>query len=165
MTSCCKSLRQIGGAFQSILLLVLRLYFGWKFMQSGVGKFMDIEGTAHFFSSLQMPIPVVSAYLAATVETVGGFMLFVGFLSRLATIPLIILLVVAYLTAHIESVKHIFEKPEGFIAESPFAFLLTCLIVFAFGPGLFSVDALIRRCCCKKDTECCKKDGDSCKKD
>jgi putative oxidoreductase len=38
-----------------------------------------------------------------------------------------------------------FSDPDKFVQAAPFPFLLTALIVLAFGPGLFSVDALLKR--------------------
>jgi putative oxidoreductase len=50
---------------------------------------------------------------------------------------------VAYVTADFEAVSSIFSDPDKFLKADPFPFLLTALIVFAFGPGRFSVDALL----------------------
>ena len=56
---------------------------------------------------------------------------------------LIVVMIVAYLTAHLDSVKHIFSTPEVFLAQTPFLFLLASLFIFAFGPGVLSLDAFI----------------------
>ena len=54
-------------------------------------------------------------------------------------------MIVAYVTADREAVLHIFSKPDDFTAATPFLFLLVSVIVLAFGPGVFSLDALIGR--------------------
>ena len=51
---------------------------------------------------------------------------------------------VAYLTADFEAVSNIFSDPDKFVKADPFPFLLTALIVLIFGPGRFSVDALLK---------------------
>jgi hypothetical protein len=51
---------------------------------------------------------------------------------------------VAYLTADFEAVSNIFSDPDKFVKADPFPFLLTALIVLVFGPGRFSVDALLK---------------------
>jgi uncharacterized membrane protein YphA (DoxX/SURF4 family) len=51
---------------------------------------------------------------------------------------------VAYLTADFEAVSNIFNDPDKFVRADPFPFLLTALIVLVFGPGRFSVDALLK---------------------
>ena len=75
-------------------------------------------------------------------ECFGGLLLLVGLATRLISIPLMILLV-AYLTADIDRVRAIFSDPDKFVTADEFHFLLTVVIVFVFGPGAFSLDALI----------------------
>jgi uncharacterized membrane protein YphA (DoxX/SURF4 family) len=53
-------------------------------------------------------------------------------------------MIVAYLTADFETVSGIFSDPDKFVKADPFPFLLNALIVFVFGPGRFSVDALLK---------------------
>jgi len=33
---------------------------------------------------------------------------------------------------------------DDFVAQAPFPFLLTALVIFAFGPGLLSIDGLLK---------------------
>ena len=54
-----------------------------------------------------------------------------------------ILLTVAYLTADIDRVRAIFGDPDKFVTADEFLFLFTVVIIFVFGPGAFSLDALI----------------------
>ena len=50
-------------------------------------------------------------------------------------------MIVAYLTAHADEVTGIYT----FVTAPPFLNLLTCVLVLLFGPGVFSVDYLVRR--------------------
>jgi len=72
-------------------------------------------------------------------------LLLLGLGSRLVSIPLTFVMVIAYLTADFDKVKHIFAEPDKFVTADPFLFLLAAVIVFAFGPGVFSIDYLIAR--------------------
>jgi putative oxidoreductase len=81
----------------------------------------------------------------ASFETVGGLLLILGLASRLIAIPLTVVLCTAYATAHRAALLNIFDDPETFISQPPFNFLVMCLIVFAFGPGKYSLDYLIER--------------------
>ncbi len=130
---------------QSLFLLVVRLYWGWQFFLTGKGKLMDLEKITGFFQSLGIPLPHAQAILAGATECFGGLLLLVGFCSRLISIPLTILLTVAYLTADLDKVKMIFSDPDKFLTADPFLFLYAVVLVFAFGPGKFSVDWLIKR--------------------
>ena len=133
------------GSLQSPLLLVMRLWWGWSFFLTGKGKLIHHADTADFFRSLGIPLPGLNAWVAAGVECVGGLCLLAGFASRISAIPLSITMIVAYLTADNEALKNIFSDPDKFTAAAPFLFLLTALLVLAFGPGAFSVDRLLAR--------------------
>jgi putative oxidoreductase len=130
---------------QSLLLLIVRLYWGWAFFLTGKGKLMDLERVTGFFQSLGIPLPHAQAILAGATECVGGLLLLAGFCSRLMSVPLTILLTVAYLTADLDKVKMLFSDPDKFLTADPFLFLFVVVLVFAFGPGKFSADWLIKR--------------------
>lgn len=142
----CLGAYYIGDFLKDYLLLAMRLYWGWSFFMAGFGKFGNIQMVEEFFSSLQLPLPLFQAYLVASVELVGGLCLILGIASRVAAIPLAITMIVALLTAHLAETLTVFENPQRFINQLPFNYLLTCLIVLCFGPGKFSLDALL----CKK---------------
>lgn len=129
----------------SPLLLGMRLYWGWAFFQTGKGKLLHLEQTTSFFMDLGLPMAKLNAIMAGTTECVGGILLLVGLGSRLISVPLATTMIVAYLTAHREAVTQLFSNPASFISADPFLFLLTALIVMAFGPGAFSLDTLITK--------------------
>jgi putative oxidoreductase len=135
-------LTTLGGWLQPILLLLLRGWWGWSFFQTGKGKLTDLSGPASYFASLGIPAPKLNAMLAGSVECVGGLLLLVGLGSRVVTVPLIATMGVAYATAHRDTLRALFAKPDDFTSAPPFLFLLTCLVVFAFGPGKLSLDYL-----------------------
>jgi len=136
---------------QSPLLLVLRLSWGWQFFLTGKGKLMNLERTADFFQSLHIPLPHLNAWVVGLSECVGGLLLLSGLATRLVGALLAFDMVVAYLTADIDKVKHIFEEPDKFLSADPFLFMLASVILVAFGPGMFSVDRLIRRKIFRRD--------------
>ena len=55
--------------------------------------------------------------------------------------PLIFTIIVAYATADREALMAITSDPDKFVSAAPFLFLLASVIVLAFGPGKFSLDA------------------------
>jgi putative oxidoreductase len=139
--------------FQSVFLLIIRLYWGWQFCSTGFGKLSHIGKIISFFLSLGIPFPEANAYLAGTTECLGGFLLFLGLGSRVVAIPLIFTMIVAYGTADREAVQSIFSDPDKFTSADPFLFLLTAVIVLLFGPGKISVDALLKSVFGKETTE------------
>ena len=135
----------VGNFLQAPLLFALRVFFFWQLFLAGKGKLLNIERTAEFFGSLKIPMPVFNAYLASATECFGGLLLVVGLASRLVAIPVAFTMIVAYVTADYEAVTSIFSDPDKFVAAAPFPYLLTALLVLAFGPGAISIDALIKR--------------------
>lgn len=135
----------LASLLQSPLLLVIRLYWGWSCVQTGWGKLMHLDKTTEFFASLNLPMPKLNAIAAGTTETLGGLLLALGLFARPAAVPIIFVMIVAYVTADSEALHAIFNDPDKFVSAAPFLFLLAALIVLAFGPGRFSVDHLLGR--------------------
>ena len=130
---------------QSPLLLVIRLYWGWQFFQTGKGKLMNLDRTAGFFQSLNIPHPHLNAVMAGCTECFGGLCLLLGLGSRILTIPLIFTMSIAYLTAESDALHAIFSDPDKFVSATPFEFMFAAIIVLVFGPGKFSLDWLLAR--------------------
>ena len=130
---------------QSPLLLMIRLYWGWQFFQTGKGKLMNLDRTAGFFQSLNIPHPHLNAVMAGCTECFGGLCLLLGLGSRILTIPLIFTMSIAYLTAESDALHAIFSDPDKFVSAAPFEFMLAAIIVLVFGPGKFSLDWLLAR--------------------
>src|SRR5438477_8442121 len=75
-------IRWSGPAVLSLVLLFMRIVWGWGFFQAGKGKFGKIEGVTEFFAKLNIPMPGFNAWLVAIVETVGGLLLMLGLGTR-----------------------------------------------------------------------------------
>lgn len=138
---CYRMLNRAAGALQSPFLLVVRLYWGWQFAQTGWGKINNIPKVTGFFTSLGIPFPGLNAHFIAGLEFLGGILLILGLTSRLIALPLAIDMIVAYITADREALFSVISDPDKFSAAAPFTFLVASLIVLIFGPGKFSLDA------------------------
>jgi putative oxidoreductase len=130
---------------QHPFLLFVRLYWGIQLMQSGWGKLHNLDKVTDFFTSLNLPMPHQMAVIISCLEFFGGFLLAAGLFSRLISFVLTINMIAAYVTADKEALHSIFSDPDKFTAAAPYVFLMASLIVFIFGPGLFSIDALADR--------------------
>jgi len=128
-----------------LTLLFARLTIGWSFFLTGKGKLANLERTSGFFESLGIPAPGFHAAFVGGVEMIGGLMLIAGLLSRVASIPLIGAMVVAYLTAHREDA---FTGLSAFTDEAPYAYLVVSLVILAFGPGRIALDRLLCKSGC-----------------
>ena len=78
-----------------------------------------------------------------TLELVGGRLLVVGLFSRLISIPMVVNMVSAYFAANREALFAILSDPGKFYGADPYTFLFAVLLVLIFGPGRFSVDAIL----------------------
>ena len=137
---------KIVNSLQSPFLLFIRIVFGWQFLQTGIGHFSHMDKTVEFFTELHIPAPAFTARFTSGLETVGGILLILGLASRLISVPLLINMTVAFLTAEREAFTSFFSSDSNkFFGADAFPFFLTALIILIFGPGLFSVDTLIRR--------------------
>jgi putative oxidoreductase len=66
----------------------------------------------------------------------------VGLFSRVISVPLMFTMVIAYLTADSEAWHSIIKDTDKFTGAAPFLFLSASLLIFVFGPGKLSLDAL-----------------------
>jgi putative oxidoreductase len=121
--------------------LLTRITVGWVFLTSGWGKLHHLDKVAAFFTDLGLPAPVFQANLVAVTEFAGGLLLLAGLCTRLASIPLTVIMVVAIATAKREEL-HGFSDLVGF-SEYLYMVLLFWLIVY--GAGIVSMDALLAR--------------------
>ncbi|HXE35305.1 MAG TPA: DoxX family protein [Verrucomicrobiae bacterium] len=130
---------------QHPFLLFVRLYWGVQLMQSGWGKLHNLDKVTDFFTSLGLPAPGFTATAISCLEFFGGFLLAIGLFSRLISLVLTINMITAYATADKEALHSIFSDPDKFTRADPYVFLVASLIVFIFGPGVFSLDELAKR--------------------
>ena len=138
-------LATIGSFLKHILLLIIRLYWGWQFAIDGWAKLHNLDKVAGYFASLNIPAPKANAALTAIVQLVFGILLAVGLCSRLSALILAGVMCVAYVTAESPALHAIFSDTDKFFAATPFLFLYASVIVFCLGPGVVSLDALIFR--------------------
>lgn len=130
---------------QSPFLLVVRLYWGWQFAQTGWGKMHDITKITSFFVSLNIPFPAFNAHFIAGLEFFGGILLILGLGSRLVGFLLAANMFVAYWTADREALGSIFSDPGKFYVADPYTFLFASLMVLIFGAGYLSLDHIIAK--------------------
>ena len=139
-------LASAGGLLQPLVLLVFRVCWGLRFFYSGKGKLNNHGDIVEFFTSLGIPMPELNAWFVGGVECVGGLLLLIGLCSRPVALILAINMLVAYLTVASDraALLGIFTDADPFLKAAPFFFLLTAILIFAFGPGRLSVDGLIQ---------------------
>jgi putative oxidoreductase len=74
--------------FESYLAPTGRIIMGAFFVLAGVGKIMDISGTANYIESVGLPNSVILVVLAIIIEVGLGGALLIGFKPRIAAFAL-----------------------------------------------------------------------------
>jgi putative oxidoreductase len=85
----------------------------------------------------------VNAIVVSVTECFGGLLLLLGLGTRFIAPIFVFEMVVAYATSEQEALHAIFSDPDKFVSAAPFLFLFASALVFVFGPGRFSLDALV----------------------
>ncbi len=132
---------------QSPLLLAIRFYWGWQFMQDGWGKLTHLSKVAEFFTTLAIPAPFATAALVGSIELFGGLLFMLGIGSRLVSLVLFLNMTMAYLSVPDDRTNffHMFSKPEDFYGASPYTYWFAALLILILGPGAFAIDWFIAR--------------------
>jgi len=124
-------------------LLVLRVIVGFLIAAHGFQKLTTV-GPAGFgrgtLDPLGVPAPVLAGYVVIFVELVGGILLILGLLTRLAALALTINLTVAILLVKVK-VGLIAQMAAG--AELDLAYIAAFVALLLMGPGAPSLDRLI----------------------
>ncbi len=134
---------RIANSLQSPFLLLVRLFWGWQFFQSGWAHLNNMAKFVEFFEGLGIPAPSLNAHFVAVLEAGGGILLALGLGSRLISLLLAGDMFVAFVTADREALLSIFSDTDKFYAAAPYTFLFASLIILIFGPGKLSLDTLI----------------------
>ena len=131
------------GTAQASVILV-RLLVGWVYFSEGVQKFLfpAALGVGRF-TKIGIPAPHFFAPFVGVVEIVCGLLVIVGFLTRLAAIPLVIDISVAIATTKIPLLAK-----DGFWgtmheARTDLCMLLGSLFLIAVGSGRLSLDTTV----------------------
>ena len=121
--------------------LLVRLFVGYFFFETGLGKIGNLGAFVERFQGWGIPFPQVSAAVSSYTELLGGALLVLGLFTRLVSIPLFVNMVVATLTVRLKKVTGLDEFVE---LDEPL-YALFFLWLFISGPGAVSLDALATR--------------------
>lgn len=87
-------------------LFFMRILLAYAFYGPAMEKWNNMEATIAWFGNpdwgLGLPFPELNAYMAASTEIVGVVLLILGLGSRLISIPLIFVMLMAFFTVHID---------------------------------------------------------------
>jgi len=141
MIGVCDTLSAKTEMLKDIPLLMMRLALAYGFWGPGMMKWKSIESIANWFESMGYPMPLFNAYAAATTEVVGAVLLLLGFATRIISIPLMVIMLVAIFTVH--GANGFEAGNNGF--EIPLYYLIMLFTLTIYGSGRFSLEGIARK--------------------
>src|SRR5665213_1150358 len=130
----------------NIPTLLCRLVVGLIFLSEGLQKYIlpDVVGTGRF-AKIGFSNPAFWAYFTGTFEIFCSILILIGLLTRLAAIPLFIIMIVSFITT---KYPELIEKGFWFMAHDYRTdFVMTLLLIFLliYGGGNYSMDYKIQQ--------------------
>lgn len=130
------------GTAASVLLLIVRIVFGLLLMSHGVSKWSNFQELSAAFPDPLGVGSLLSLGLVIFAELACSMAFIIGFLYRLAMIPMIVTLAVAFFIIH--------GNDPFATKELAFVYLVVFVLMYVIGPGKFSVDRRIGRASSQK---------------
>lgn len=125
-------------------IIFIRLVVGLIFLFEGILKFLypDLYGTGRF-EKIGFTDPAFWAYFAGAFEILCGMLILTGFLTRIASIPLLIVMITAFVTTKWPILVNKGFWPLAHEYRTDFAMTLLLIFLLIYGAGKLSVDATI----------------------
>ncbi|MGC2445229.1 DoxX family protein [Candidatus Binatus sp.] len=120
--------------------LLMRLFVGYFFMETGWAKIHNLDAFTMRFAQWGIPYPAFNAALSAYTEFLGGALTILGLGMRFVSIPMIINMIVAILTVKLKNVGSLDDFAE---LDEPL-YALSFVWLFFSGAGWLSVDGFLK---------------------
>jgi putative oxidoreductase len=135
--------RMIRPAWRSRWIFFIRLAVGLIFSTQGILKYIDPNMGVNRFTRIGFPHPYLTAHFVGAFEIICGILVLIGLVTRVAAIPLLVVICTAIATTKI---PELFRANQGFWfmvsdARTDFAMLMSLLFLLRSGAGLWSFDA------------------------
>jgi len=131
--------RTVAGYFTWAAPLAVRIVVGVVFMGTGWTKLHNLPAITKNFTALGIPAPEILTPFVSGVEFFGGILVLVGLLTRFATVPLMVVMVVAIVSAQLGDVHSL----EDFLGLEEVSYFVMFAWLGIAGPGPVSLDHFI----------------------
>lgn len=130
-------------AWNSGAVIFIRLAVALIFFSQGLLKYIDHNMGVNRFTRIGFSHPAFTAHFVGAFEMLCGSLVLVGFLTRLAVIPLLIVICTAIATTKLPELS---RPNQGFWfivsdARTDFAMLMSMLFLLIAGAGTWSIDS------------------------
>ena len=127
--------------YEWIPQLLVRLFVGYFFAETGWAKVHDLAGMAERFADWGIPAPAFNAAVSGYAELIGGVLVMAGLFTRLVSIPMVFNMLVALVLVKLKKVSGLNDFVE---LDEPLYALCFLWLVFS-GPGKVSLDYFLAR--------------------
>jgi putative oxidoreductase len=141
--------RAIASLFTWAAPLAVRITVGVVFMGTGWTKLHNLPAITKNFTALGIPAPEILTPFVSGVEFFGGLLLLVGLLTRFAAVPLMIVMVVAIVSAKAGDI----DSLETFLGFEEVSYFVMFAWLAVAGPGPVSIDHVILQASGRKPRE------------
>jgi len=123
---------------------LIRIVVGLIFLTEGIQKFLfpELLGPGRF-EKIGFSDPAFWAYFTGTFEILCGTFVILGLATRLASIPLIIIMITAFVTTKIPILIHKGIWPWAHEYRTDFAMTILLIYLVIYGSGRWSLDSKI----------------------
>ncbi len=140
------SLRLIRSTCQSRAIVFVRLAVGLVFFTQGLLKYIDPNMGVNRFLKIGFAQPAFTAHFVGVFEIVCGTLVLAGLMTRIAVIPLLVVICTAIGTTKL---PELFRPGQGFWfmvsdARTDFSMLMSLLFLLIAGAGAWSIDAQLQ---------------------
>jgi putative oxidoreductase len=138
-------LKKIVNTNNSKTTIIVRFIVGLVFLSEGIQKFLfpDTLGAGRFLK-IGLPFPEFLGSFVGAFEIICGLLVLIGLITRIATIPLIIIMIVAFATTKSEVLakEGFWEMLHG--SRTDWAMILGSIFLLIEGSGKWSFDKKIQ---------------------
>lgn len=122
-------------------VLIIRLMVGTVFLSEGVQKFLfPAEVGAGRFAKIGLPAPEILGPFVGSFEIICGLLVLAGFLTRLAVVPLIVIMLTAIATTKLPILQEQGFWKAAHESRTDWSMLLGSIFLLIQGAGNISVD-------------------------
>ncbi len=126
--------------FKAFAILIGRILLVFIFLNSGIGKIGNFEGTAQYMAKFGMSNTSFFLFGAIVFELVGSVMVILGYFTRLGTLLILIFLIPTTLIFH----TNFSDRMQMIQFMKNVSMFGGCLLLLSAGPGRLSLDYFLR---------------------
>jgi putative oxidoreductase len=131
-----RSLVDLGERLIWLAPLLIRVVFGYFWLETGWAKLHNLDGFTARFEQWGIPFPAFSAGLSAWAEFIGGALMIAGLATRATMVAMIINMLVAMALVVLPTISTLDE----FVELDETLYVLVFFWLLLAGPGKASVD-------------------------